>query len=57
MRSPVTRSASLLPAGSPRIVGIVTITADSFSDGGRGSVLVVADDPGQPQGPYPDETE
>ena len=25
----------LLPAGSPRIVGIVNITADSFSDGGR----------------------
>lgn len=35
MRSPVTRSAPLLPAGSPRIVGIVNITADSFSDGGR----------------------
>ncbi|MGH3124543.1 MAG: dihydropteroate synthase [Streptosporangiaceae bacterium] len=34
MRSPVTRSAPLLPAGSPRIVGIVNITADSFSDGG-----------------------
>ena len=25
----------LLPAGSPRIVGIVNITEDSFSDGGR----------------------
>jgi dihydropteroate synthase type 2 len=25
----------LLPAGNPRIVGIVNITADSFSDGGR----------------------
>ncbi len=35
MRSPVTRSAPLLPAGNPRIVGIVNITADSFSDGGR----------------------
>jgi dihydropteroate synthase type 2 len=35
MRGPVTRSAPLLPAGSPRIVGIVNITADSFSDGGR----------------------
>jgi dihydropteroate synthase type 2 len=35
MCSPVTRSAPLLPAGSPRIVGIVNITADSFSDGGR----------------------
>ena len=35
MRSPVTRSAPLLPAGSPRIVEIVNITADSFSDGGR----------------------
>jgi len=35
MRSPVTRSAPLLPAGSPRIVGIVNISADSFSDGGR----------------------
>ena len=35
MRSPVTRSASLLPAGNPRIVGIVNITEDSFSDGGR----------------------
>ena len=44
MRSPVTRSAPLLPAGSPRIVGIVNITADS-------------DDPAQPQGPYPDGTE
>lgn len=35
MRSPVTRAAPLLPAGSPRIVGIVNITGDSFSDGGR----------------------
>lgn len=35
MCSRVTRSAPLLPAGSPRIVGIVNITADSFSDGGR----------------------
>ncbi len=35
MRSPATRSAPLLPAGSPRIVGIVNITGDSFSDGGR----------------------
>jgi dihydropteroate synthase type 2 len=35
MRSPVTRAAPLLPAGSPRIVGIVNITDDSFSDGGR----------------------
>lgn len=30
-----TPSAPLLPAGSPRIVGIVNVTADSFSDGGR----------------------
>ena len=35
MRSSVTGSAPLLPAGSPRIVGIVNITGDSFSDGGR----------------------
>jgi dihydropteroate synthase type 2 len=35
MRRPGTRSAPLLPEGSPRIVGIVNITADSFSDGGR----------------------
>jgi dihydropteroate synthase len=35
MRNPVPRLAPLLPAGSPRIVGIVNITADSFSDGGR----------------------
>lgn len=35
MHSPVTRVAPLLPAGSPRIAGIVNITADSFSDGGR----------------------
>ena len=34
MNSPVTRAAPLLPAASPRIVGIVNITADSFSDGG-----------------------
>ena len=34
MNSPATRAAPLLPAGSPRIVGIVNITADSFSDGG-----------------------
>jgi dihydropteroate synthase type 2 len=32
MRRPVT---PLLPAGIPRIVGIVNITGDSFSDGGR----------------------
>jgi dihydropteroate synthase type 2 len=32
MRRPVT---PLLPTGSPRIVGIVNITGDSFSDGGR----------------------
>ena len=32
MRSP---SGPLLPAGKPRIVGIVNITEDSFSDGGR----------------------
>jgi len=38
MRSPVTGAARLgplLPAGEPRIVGIVNITEDSFSDGGR----------------------
>jgi dihydropteroate synthase type 2 len=38
MSSPVTaaaRVAPLLPAGDPRIVGIVNITEDSFSDGGR----------------------
>jgi dihydropteroate synthase type 2 len=38
MTSPVARPAvpgPLLPAGSPRIVGIVNITTDSFSDGGR----------------------
>jgi dihydropteroate synthase type 2 len=29
------RPGPLLPAGNPRIVGIVNITADSFSDGGR----------------------
>jgi len=34
MHSPFTRAAPLLPAGSPRIVGIVNITEDSFSDGG-----------------------
>jgi dihydropteroate synthase type 2 len=37
MNSPVTaaRVGPLLPAGDPRIVGIVNITEDSFSDGGR----------------------
>ena len=38
MSSPVTLAARigpLLPAGDPRIVGIVNITEDSFSDGGR----------------------
>ena len=38
MNSPVTaagRVRPLLPAGDPRIVGIVNITEDSFSDGGR----------------------
>lgn len=40
MSSPVpgataTPSAPLLPAGNPRVVGIVNITEDSFSDGGR----------------------
>lgn len=35
MRSPFTGAAPLLPAGSPRIVGIVNITGDSFSDGGH----------------------
>jgi dihydropteroate synthase type 2 len=38
MSSPVTAAARvgpLLPAGNPRIVGIVNITEDSFSDGGR----------------------
>jgi dihydropteroate synthase len=30
-----TPSGPLLPAGSPRIVGIVNITAELFSDGGR----------------------
>lgn len=38
MTSPVPRIAPpgpLLPAGNPRIVGIVNITEDSFSDGGR----------------------
>jgi dihydropteroate synthase type 2 len=38
MNSPVTaaaRVAPVLPAGDPRIVGIVNITEDSFSDGGR----------------------
>jgi dihydropteroate synthase type 2 len=29
------RVGSLLPAGDPRVVGIVNITEDSFSDGGR----------------------
>src|ERR1700729_2881722 len=38
MNSPVTAAARvgpLLPAGDPQIVGIVNITEDSFSDGGR----------------------
>jgi dihydropteroate synthase type 2 len=38
MNSPLPGTAPpgpLLPAGSPRIVGIVNITQDSFSDGGR----------------------
>ena len=38
MSSPLPGTAPpgpLLPAGSPRIVGIVNITEDSFSDGGR----------------------
>jgi dihydropteroate synthase type 2 len=38
MSSPATAAARvgpLLPAGYPRIVGIVNITEDSFSDGGR----------------------
>ena len=38
MSSPLpgtTPPGPLLPAGNPRIVGIVNITADSFSDGGR----------------------
>ena len=38
MSSPLPRTAPpgpLLPAGNPRIVGIVNITEDSFSDGGR----------------------
>jgi dihydropteroate synthase type 2 len=38
MSSPVpgaARPGPLLPAGNPLIVGIVNITADSFSDGGR----------------------
>jgi dihydropteroate synthase type 2 len=38
MSSPVPGTAPrgpLLPAGNPRIVGIVNITGDSFSDGGR----------------------
>jgi dihydropteroate synthase type 2 len=38
MSSPLPGSAPpgpLLPAGNPRVVGIVNITADSFSDGGR----------------------
>jgi dihydropteroate synthase type 2 len=38
MSSPPTataRAGPLLPAGDPRLVGIVNITADSFSDGGR----------------------
>lgn len=37
MSSPVTAVLAdpLLPAGDPRVVGIVNITEDSFSDGGR----------------------
>lgn len=38
MSSPLPRTTlpgPLLPAGTPRIVGIVNITEDSFSDGGR----------------------
>ena len=38
MNSPVTAAAEvrpMLPAADPRIVGIVNITEDSFSDGGR----------------------
>jgi dihydropteroate synthase type 2 len=35
MSSPVPAAAPLLPSGDPRIVGIVNITEDSFSDGGR----------------------
>ena len=38
MNGPVTATARvgpILPAGDPRIVGIVNITEDSFSDGGR----------------------
>jgi dihydropteroate synthase type 2 len=38
MSSPLPGTAPpgpLLPAGNPRIVGIVNITEDSFSDGGR----------------------
>src|ERR1700752_3669911 len=38
MSSPLPRTAPpgpLLPAGNPRIVGIVNITEASFSDGGR----------------------
>lgn len=38
MSSPILRAGPpgpLLPAGEPRVVGIVNITADSFSDGGR----------------------
>ena len=38
MNRPVTAAARvgpILPAGDPRIVGIVNITEDSFSDGGR----------------------
>jgi dihydropteroate synthase type 2 len=33
--SAVARVEPVLPAGDPRLVGIVNITADSFSDGGR----------------------
>jgi len=35
MSSPVSPATPLLPAGNPRVVGIVNITEDSFSDGGR----------------------
>ena len=37
MSIPVTAAARvspILPAGSPRIIGVVNITEDSFSDGG-----------------------
>jgi hypothetical protein len=41
MNRPVTAAARvgpMLPAGDPRIVGIVNITEDSFSDGGRAEI-------------------